>query len=105
MRITFIDTDGQEHAVEGKVGQSVMHCAIENHIFGIAGECGGVMACATCHGYIASPWAELLSPASEIEQDMLAGAIDPRPESRLTCQILLDEKLDGIVITIPSSQS
>jgi 2Fe-2S ferredoxin len=82
-----------------------MHCAVENNIMGIPGECGGAMACATCHGYIGSPWAEMLPPISEMEEAMLEGAIDPRAESRLTCQIVLSEALEGIVVAIPSSQS
>jgi 2Fe-2S ferredoxin len=105
MRITFIQPDGKEQVVQGKPGQSIMRCAIENNILGIPGECGGAMACATCHGYIASPWAELLPPLSEMERAMLEGAIDPRSESRLTCQIAIEEALDGLVVAIPAVQS
>jgi 2Fe-2S ferredoxin len=105
MQVKFIDTEGREHVVEAKAGDSIMRCALDNHIMGIAGECGGVLACATCHGYIASPWEEKLAPPSEIELEMLEGAIDPKPASRLTCQIILDESLDGIVISMPSAQS
>lgn len=105
MRVTFIDPDGTEHHVEGKPGQSVMRCAVENHIGGIPGECGGALACATCHGYIDASWAPLLPPVTELEEAMLEGAIEPRRESRLTCQIELSDALDGLVVTIPPLQS
>ncbi len=105
MRVTFIDPDGAEHAVEGLAGESAMRCATRLDVPGIVGECGGAMACATCHGYVEPPWSDWLPPPSAQEREMLAGCIDTRPTSRLTCQIRLDDTLDGLVIRVPLSQT
>lgn len=105
MHVRFIDIDGGEHLVEGEPGESVMRCAGRYLIPGIIGECGGTMACATCHGYVAMPWLAMLPPPSDQEQDMLAGCIDVEPGSRLTCQLILDAGLDGLTVTVPRSQT
>jgi 2Fe-2S ferredoxin len=105
MRVIFIDTAGGEHEVEGKPGDSAMRCATEHLVPGIIGECGGAMACATCHGYVSEPWDGLIPPPSEQERDMIAGCIDVQANSRLTCQIRLTETLDGITIRVPASQT
>jgi len=104
MRVKFIDTDGTEYVVEGTAGESVMHCATHHKVPGIIGECGGAMACATCHGYVAEPWASLLPPPSAQEQQMISGCLDVRATSRLTCQIRLSDALDGLTIEVPQSQ-
>jgi ferredoxin, 2Fe-2S len=105
MRVTFIDIDGETHAVEGTEDESAMRCATEHLVPGIIGECGGAMACATCHGYVDTAWVDRLPPPGAQERDMLAGCIDVRPNSRLTCQIKLTEALDGLKITVPESQT
>jgi len=104
MRVNFIDDAGVERSAAAKAGETVMQCATEHLVPGILGECGGAMACATCHGYVAEEWLDRLPPPSPQEREMLAGCIDLRPNSRLTCQILLTEKLDGLTITTPNSQ-
>jgi len=104
MRVNFIDDEGVERLVSATPGESVMHCATEHLLPGILGECGGAMACATCHGYVAEEWLDRLPPPSAQEREMLAGCIDLRPNSRLTCQIFLTEELDGLTITTPNSQ-
>jgi len=105
MRVTFIDPDGQSHTVTGEPGESAMRCATNHLVPGIVGECGGSMACATCHGYVADDWAGKLPPPGAQEREMLSGCIDVRPNSRLTCQIMLSDALDGIVIAVPESQT
>ncbi len=105
MRVIFIDDEGGEHAVEGQAGESAMRCATSHRVPGIIGECGGAMACATCHGYVGEPWAAMLPPPSAQEREMIAGCIDVRPNSRLTCQIRLNEALDGMIIRTPRSQT
>lgn len=105
MRVTFIDIDGETHIVDGAEGESAMRCATEHLVSGIVGECGGAMACATCHGYVDAAWVDRLPPPGAQERDMLAGCIDVRPNSRLTCQIRLTEALDGLTITVPESQT
>jgi 2Fe-2S ferredoxin len=105
MRVIFIDDQCPARTVEGEVGQSVMRCATDHLVPGIIGECGGAMACATCHGYVDEAWAGKLPPPSAQEREMISGCIDVRPNSRLTCQIKLDETLDGLTITVPESQT
>src|SRR5580693_10145903 len=104
MRVTFIDIDSETHDVDGAAGESAMRCATEHLVPGIIGECGGAMACATCHGYVADDWACKLPPPGAQEREMLSGCIDMRPNSRLTCQIVLSEALDGLIIEVPESQ-
>ena len=105
MRIIFIDHEGVEQVVEGKGDETVMRCAANNHVPGILGECGGSMACGTCHGYVAEEWHDRLPPASSQEEDILSGCIDRRPNSRLTCQIILNPELDGLRIYVPKNQT
>jgi 2Fe-2S ferredoxin len=105
MRVIFIDHLGIERTATATAGDTVMQCATDHLLPGIFGECGGAMACATCHGYVAEEWLDKLPAPSAQEREMLSGCIDLRPNSRLTCQIRLTEKLDGLTITTPDSQS
>ncbi len=105
MRVIFIDDDGARHEVEGRDGESAMRCATQHLVPGIIGECGGAMACATCHGYVQEPWDAMIPPPSTQEREMLSGCIDTEPNSRLTCQVKLTEALDGITIRVPRSQT
>lgn len=105
MQVRFIAEDGAEYTACGEAGDSVMRCAVNSLVPGIIGECGGAMACATCHAYVDDPWLPMLAPPSFQEESMLSGCIDVRPGSRLTCQIELDERLDGITFHIPRSQT
>jgi 2Fe-2S ferredoxin len=104
MKIIFVDTFGISRAVEGKVGQSAMECATANDVPGIIASCGGGMACGTCHGMIPEEWLRKLPHPSEQELGMLEGVIDPTPQSRLTCQIRLNNDLEGLTIFVPHSQ-
>jgi 2Fe-2S ferredoxin len=105
MRVKFIDYRGVEHVVTGQPGESAMRCATEHLVPGIIGECGGAMACATCHGYVDEAWLGKIPAPSAQEREMLSGCIDMRPNSRLTCQIRLTEALDGLTIMVPDSQT
>jgi 2Fe-2S ferredoxin len=105
MQVIFIDDRGAQHSVTTEPGVSAMRCATEHLVPGIVGECGGAMACATCHGYVDEEWLDKLPPPSAQEREMLSGCIDMRPNSRLTCQIHLTEELDGLTIRIPDSQT
>ncbi|WP_417768247.1 2Fe-2S iron-sulfur cluster-binding protein [Stappia sp.] len=105
VRVTYISASGVETTVDGREGDSVMATAVANNIDGIVGECGGSMACATCHVYVDPAFADRLSPRSDDEEAMLEGAAsDPRPESRLSCQIRLSADLDGLVLRMPEEQ-
>lgn len=103
-RITFIEASGERKEVDATVGHSVMQNAINGGINGIAAECGGCLSCATCHAYVDPQWVARLAPPSEAEKVMIECAIDVRPNSRLTCQIIVSDELDGLVVEVPSSQ-
>jgi 2Fe-2S ferredoxin len=104
--ITYVQHDGTAHRVELATGTTVMRGAVDNMIDGIVGECGGALACATCHCYIDDAWVERLgSAASAEERDMLDGAAQhTKPGSRLSCQIEISDALDGLIVHLPQSQ-
>jgi 2Fe-2S ferredoxin len=102
--LVFIEHNGIEREVMGKSGSSVMEVALDTNVPGIVGECGGCCSCATCHGYVDSPWFERLPAASEQELELVSYAFDPLANSRLTCQITLTPELDGMVIRLPKRQ-
>ena len=105
-RITFITHDGTETTVNAKVGDSVMQTARANNIDGIVAECGGSMACSTCHCYVADEWTDSFDAPSGSEQDMLDfAACEVRPGSRLTCQLQVTPQVDGLVVHLPESQT
>jgi 2Fe-2S ferredoxin len=104
-RITHIQHDGTENVVEAEPGMTVMEAAVRNSIPGIAAECGGACACATCHVYIDEAWREATGRPEQMEEDMLDFAFDVRAESRLSCQIKVSDALDGLVVRIPEKQT
>jgi len=104
-KITYIEHNGTEHVVEVANGLTVMEGARDNNIPGIEADCGGACACSTCHVYVAREWVGKLPPAQDMELDMLDFAYEPDPErSRLTCQIKVTDKLDGLVVQMPEKQ-
>lgn len=103
-KITFIDQGGTKREVEAKAGQSIMEVAVANMIPGIDADCGGACACATCHVYVDDAWAGKLKQKDDMEESMLDFAEDVREHSRLSCQILVTDEIDGIVVTTPESQ-
>jgi len=104
-RIKFIEYNGAEHDVEAGNGLSIMQAAVNNNVAGIVAECGGACSCATCHVYIDSAWYAKIEAPSEMENEMLEFAINYKANtSRLSCQIKISDKLDGIVIRTPESQ-
>ncbi|MGE6608038.1 2Fe-2S iron-sulfur cluster-binding protein [Halomonas sp. NPDC076908] len=102
--LTFIQPNGERVQVEAPQGQSVMEAAVKNGVTGIVAECGGACSCATCHGYIDPSWLQEVGAPSEDELDMLEFANEAKENSRLCCQVVMTEALDGMVIQIPSSQ-
>lgn len=102
--ITYIDNAGAEHKVQVEPGSSVMQGAVDNGIDGIVAECGGACSCATCHCYVDEAWMEKAGPADDMERDMIDCLSDPRPGSRLSCQLEVSEDLDGLVVHLPESQ-
>ena len=89
VKVVFVSSAGDRREIDAQPGMTVMEVAVKNGIDEIVGECGGACACATCHVYVAPEWAEKLPKMSPMESDMLDFAIDPRPTSRLSCQISL----------------
>ena len=99
MKIFATDRQGKEHVLEGRDGWSVMEILRDGGL-DIAAECGGACACATCHVYVNNGWLEKLPPRSDGETDMLDMALAVEPNSRLSCQIVCSEALDGIKVTV-----
>ena len=97
--------DGSRHDVAGRVGDSLMRAAVAAGVEGIAADCGGTLSCATCHVYVDPAWAARLPPPSRDEDAMLEMTAAPRrPTSRLSCQIVLDDALDGLTAGLPDTQ-
>jgi 2Fe-2S ferredoxin len=103
-KITYIEHSGTEHTIEVKTGQSVMEGAVKHNIPGIDADCGGACACATCHVYVDEAWTEKAGEASVMEQSMLDFANDLQPNSRLSCQIIVKDDLDGLIVRMPADQ-
>ena len=104
-KITYVENNGNTHTVEVAEGLTVMEGAIQNNIPGIDGDCGGGMACATCHVYVNDDWFDKITPKEDGEEDMLDMAFEPKKNSRLSCQIIISDELDGLTVSIPSKQS
>ena len=104
-KVTYIEFNGQEHTVEVEKALSIMEGAVQNNVPGIDADCGGSCACATCHVYVDEDWKDKLPEQSDAEKDMLDFAFETKANSRLSCQIFLeDETLNGIVVRLPEKQ-
>jgi 2Fe-2S ferredoxin len=104
-KITYIDNLGNSKTIEVEKGLSVMEGAIQNDIPGIDADCGGSMACATCHVYVDEKWLDKLIKVDEAEVDMIDMAFEPKKNSRLSCQLIVTDELDGLTVTTPEKQS
>ena len=104
-KVTFKDFQGNSKTIEVENGLSVMEGAIQNDIIGIDADCGGAMACATCHVYVKDEWSNKIPKAEDAEVDMIDMAYDPKKNSRLSCQIIVSDELDGLEVTTPKKQS
>ena len=104
-KITYKDFQGNSKTINVDNGLSVMEGAIQNDVPGIDADCGGSMACATCHVYVKDEWFNKIPKAEEAEIDMIDMAYEPKKNSRLSCQIIISDELDGLVVNIPSKQS
>lgn len=99
MHILVVDLDGKEHQLEGVAGWRVMEI-IREHGLPIKAECGGACACATCHVYVDEDWIDRIPSKRDEEEDMLDEAMDVRDNSRLSCQLIMSEELDGLKVTL-----
>ena len=104
-KITYVEYNGKSHTINVDNGLTVMEGAVQNDIPGIDADCGGSMACATCHVYVQEKWLNKLNKAEDGEQDMLDMAFEPKKNSRLSCQILVSDEIDGLVVTTPAKQT
>ena len=103
-KITYKTHDDKTHTIDVENGLTVMEGAVQNDISGIDADCGGGMSCATCHVYIAEEWLDKLPVKEDGEEDMLDMAFEPKKNSRLSCQLIVSDTLDGLVVNIPSKQ-
>ena len=103
-KITYITHDNQNHTIDVQNGLTVMEGAVQNDIPGIDADCGGSMACATCHVYVNDEWYNKLDEKTEGEDDMIDQAYDPKKNSRLSCQITVSDKIEGLIVRLPEKQ-
>jgi 2Fe-2S ferredoxin len=102
---TYIAADGTVRRLEVPDGTSVMQAAIANGVSGIVAECGGSQMCATCHVYVDEEWVAKLAPMQATEDAMLdTAASERKPNSRLSCQLVMSPELDGLVVHLPERQ-
>ena len=103
-KIKYIEHNGKEHIVEVQNGLTVMEGAVQTDIPGIDADCGGSMSCATCHVYVKEDWFDKLPKKEMGEDDMLDHAYEPKSNSRLSCQIMVSDDLDGLSVYMPEKQ-
>lgn len=105
--ITFILKDGSQKNIDAPLGLSLMEVAVKEDIDAIEGACGGGLACATCHLYVHPDFKSRTMPedgeVSDDEEDMLDLAFDVRDTSRLCCQIIVTEEMEGLVVAMPGA--
>ena len=104
-KITFIDQKGLSKIIEIENGLTVMEGAVQNNVPGIDADCGGGMACATCHVYVEDSWFNKIQKAEDAEQDMIDMAYKPQKNSRLSCQMVVSDEIDGLTVTTPEKQT
>ena len=104
-KITYIEHSGKSHTVQVQNGLTVMEGAVQNNISGIDADCGGSMACATCHVYVKEEWFNKLLKKEDGEEDMLDMAYEPNKFSRLSCQLTVSDELEGLVVNLPAKQA
>jgi 2Fe-2S ferredoxin len=100
-KMTFIERDGTPREVEAPLGLSVLEIA-HRHDIDIEGACEGSLACSTCHVIVDASWFNKLESPTEDEEDMLDLAFDLQETSRLGCQLIMSDELDGLVVKLPA---
>jgi 2Fe-2S ferredoxin len=103
-KITYIEFNGTEHVIDVKPGLTVMEGAVKNNVPGIDADCGGACACATCHVYVDPAWQNRTGEKNAMEESMLDFADNVESNSRLSCQIMVSDALDGLIVRMPESQ-
>ncbi len=103
-RITFVHPDGRRQVVKAATGSTGMDAARHHGVHGLRGECGGECLCSTCHCYVDAQWVSRLAPRQAQEADLIDFVWEPRAESRLSCQFVITDALDGLVLYVPAHQ-
>ena len=104
-KIVYIEHSGKSHSINVQNGLTVMEGAIQNNIPGIDADCGGSMACATCHVYVKEEWFDKLPKKDDGEEDMIDMAYKPNKYSRLSCQLTVSDELEGLTVKLPEKQA
>jgi 2Fe-2S ferredoxin len=104
-KLTVVAFDGTRFEIDAENGSTVMENAVKNGVPGIEAECGGACACATCHVYVDEAWTEKVGKPEVMEEDMLDFAFEPKPVSRLSCQVKMTDEFDGLVVHVPEQQA
>jgi 2Fe-2S ferredoxin len=105
MNVKFVSAVGAKIELMVEEGVSLMEAAVQGGIGGIDADCGGQLSCATCHIYLDETWLSRVPPPESDEEDMLDFAVGRDARSRLSCQIIMDASLDGLVVHVPESQA
>ena len=103
-QITYVEHNCKSLTIDVKNGLTVMEGAVQNNVPGIDADCGGSMACATCHVYVKDDWFNKLPSKQEGEDDMLDQAYEPKKNSRLSCQLIVSDELEGLIVNLPEKQ-
>lgn len=103
-KVTFVAPTGAQHVIDAPVGRSLMRAAIDANVSGIEAVCGGSCSCVTCHVLIDEAWRPVVGRATPMEESMLESSDQRRPSSRLSCQILVTDALEGLVVHLPVTQ-
>ena len=104
-KITYITHDNKTYTFDVQNGLTVMEGAVQNDVPGIDADCGGGMACATCHVYVKEEWFDKIPKKEDGEEDMIDMAYEPNKLSRLSCQIIITDDLEGLVVNLPEKQT
>lgn len=105
-RVTYISQDEKATTLDIDIGTSVMQAAVIHGVDGIVAECGGSCMCATCHVYVQEDQLAMIPPMDADEDAMLDGTASPRrPNSRLSCQLVVSPEMDGLVVHLPETQT
>jgi 2Fe-2S ferredoxin len=99
--VTYVQHDGQVDSVDIPVGLTLMDGSVRNNLPGIIAECGGMCSCGTCHVYVDDPWQGHLDDPEYEEEDLLEFIEGRQPNSRLSCQIVMSDELDGLTVRVP----
>jgi len=104
-RVVLTAADGRVYRVDARPGATLMRVAVGAGVAEMAADCGGCLSCATCHVVVDAAWTDRLPAPSADEDAMLELTAEPRaPTSRLSCQIVLDDALDGLAVRLPTHQ-